>query len=113
MKWVFVAFYVLIFVSGTVLSSIEFKYAAELTGRKALWHWVSGNLIGVLGPIGITLALRVLNPNITYALCYGIAFAALQLVAWRLFNQPLSNWQIAGIAFVGIGVCLLQIGGRV
>ena len=113
MKSLFVAFYVFVFVAGTVGSSIEFKFAAEPTGRKALWHFIFGNLIGVLGPVGLTLALRLVNTNITYALCYGIAFAALQLVAWRLFNQPLSNWQIAGIAFVGVGVCLLQVGGRV
>ena len=67
----------------------------------------------VLSLVGLTLALRHLNPNVTYALCYGIAFAALQLVAWRVFNQPLSPWQVAGIAFVGVGVCLLNIGSRV
>ncbi|HEY6228478.1 MAG TPA: hypothetical protein VI282_15270 [Verrucomicrobiae bacterium] len=112
MKWVLVAFYVVMFAAGTVLSSIEFKYAAEHTGRKALWHFIGGNLIGVLGPIALTLALRVLNPNITYALCYGTAFAVLQVVAWRLFHQPLSQWQVAGIVLVGVGVCLLQIGPR-
>jgi multidrug transporter EmrE-like cation transporter len=112
MKWALVAFYVLLFVTGTVLSSIEFKFAAEHTGRKALWHFISGNLIGVLGPIALTLALRVLNPNVTYALCYGTAFAVLQLVAWRVFHQPLSHWQVAGIVFVGIGVSLLHMGAR-
>lgn len=112
MKWVLVAFYVLLFVAGTVLSSIEFKFAAEHTGRKALLHFIGGNLIGVLGPIALTLALRVLNPNVTYALCYGTAFAVLQLVAWRLFHQPLSQWQVAGIVLVGVGVCLLHVGQR-
>jgi multidrug transporter EmrE-like cation transporter len=112
MKWVLVAFYVLLFVAGTVLSSIEFKFAAEHTGRKALWHFIGGNIVGVLGPIALTLALRMLNPNITYALCYGTAFAVLQLVAWRLFHQPLSQWQVGGIVLVGVGVCLLQIGQR-
>jgi multidrug transporter EmrE-like cation transporter len=112
MKWVQVAFYVFLFSCGTVLSSIEFKFAAEKTGRNALWHFVAGNLIGVLGPISLTLALKLLNPNVTYALCYGTAFAVLQLVAWRLFHQPLTHWQIAGIICVGIGVCLLHITPR-
>ena len=44
MKWVQVALCVLIFIAGTVLSSIEFKYAAE---RKSLWHFIGGNLIGI------------------------------------------------------------------
>lgn len=112
MKWVQVAFYVLLFIAGTVLSSIEFKFAAENSGRKAVWHFIGGNIIGVLGPIALTLALRKLNPNITYALCYGTAFAVLQVVAWRLFRQPMSQWQIAGIILVGVGVCLLQVGPR-
>lgn len=112
MKWVQMGFYVLLFISGTVLSSIAFKYAAENAGRKALGYFIFGNIVGVLGPIALTLALRVSNPNITYALCYGTAFAALQIVAWRLFQQPLSHWQVAGIICVGIGVCLLHVGAR-
>jgi multidrug transporter EmrE-like cation transporter len=112
MKWVQMGFYVLLFIAGTVLSSIAFKYSADSAGRKSLWYFVFGNLIGVLGPIALWLALRVSGPNITYALCYGTAFAALQLVAWRLFNQQLSHWQIAGIVCVGVGVCLLHVGAR-
>ena len=75
-------------------------------------YFIAGNIIGVLGPIALTFALKILNPNVTYALCYGTAFAVLQIVAWRLFQQPLSNWQVAGIVCVGVGVCLLQIGPR-
>ena len=112
MKWVQMGLYVLMFIAGTVLSSIAFKYAAEATGRKSLWYFIAGNIVGVLGPIALTLALKVSNPNITYALCYGTAFAALQIVAWRLFQQPLSHWQVAGIICVGIGVSLLHVGAR-
>ena len=112
MKWVQMGFYVLLFIAGTVLSSITFKYAAEATGRKSLWYFIAGNIVGVLGPIALTLALKVSNANITYALCYGTAFAALQIVAWGLFKQPLSHWQIGGIVLVGIGVCLLHVGAR-
>jgi multidrug transporter EmrE-like cation transporter len=112
MKWVQMGFYVALFISGTVLSSIAFKYAADASGKKSLWYFIAGNIIGVLGPIALTLALKVTNPNITYALCYGTAFAALQIVAWRLFQQPLSQWQVIGIVCVGIGVCLMHVGAR-
>jgi multidrug transporter EmrE-like cation transporter len=112
MKTGLMAFYVLLFIIGNVLSAIEFKFAAELTGRRAMWHFIGGNIIGVLGPIALTLALRVASANLTYALCYGTSFAALQLVAWRFFNQPLSNTQWGGVALVGIGICLLQVGKR-
>ena len=112
MKWVQMGFYVLLFIAGTVLSSIAFKYAADASGKKSLWYFIAGNVVGVLGPIALTLALKVTNPNITYALCYGTAFAALQFVAWRVFQQPLSHWQVAGIVCVGIGVCLMHVGAR-
>jgi multidrug transporter EmrE-like cation transporter len=112
MKWVQMGFYVLLFSAGTILSSIAFKYAADSAGRKSLGYFIFGNIIGVLGPIALTLALRVSNPNITYALCYGTAFAALQLVAWRLFQQTLSPWQVVGIACVGVGICLMHVGAR-
>ena len=76
MKWVQMVVYVLLFIAGTVLSSIAFKYAADASGRKSLAYFIFGNLIGVLGPIALTFALRISNPNVTYALCYGTAFAA-------------------------------------
>lgn len=100
------------FVVGNTYSSILFKYAADSSGKKTLWYFTLGNIVGVLGPIALTFALRKTNPNIVYALCYGSAFAALQLVSWRFFDQPLSKPQWAGVLLVGLGICLLQVGAR-
>jgi multidrug transporter EmrE-like cation transporter len=97
------------FIAANTWSSILFKYAADLKGSAALWRFAFGNLIGFMAPIALTIALKRANPNITYALCYGGAFAALQLVAWRVFQQPLSGFQWAGILLVGIGILLLQV----
>jgi multidrug transporter EmrE-like cation transporter len=97
------------FIAGNVGSSILFKYAADAKGSAALWRFVIGNLIGFIAPIALTFALKRSNPNLTYALCYGGAFAALQLASWKLFNQPLSVIQWAGVGLVGVGILLLQV----
>lgn len=101
------------FVAASAWSSIQFKFAADASGRKAIWHFVIGNLIAAIGPVALTLALKRASPSLVYALCYGCAFASLQLLAWQLFHQALSLWQWAGIVFVGIGIFLLQIRGAV
>lgn len=99
------------FVVASAWSSIQFKFAADASGRKALWYFVLGNLIAALGPVAMTLALKRASPSLVYALCYGCAFALLQVVSWRMFHQSLSSYQWAGIALVGIGIFLLQIRG--
>lgn len=92
-------------------SCVQFKLAADETGRKAIWHFIWGNLIGAVGPVALTFALKRAHPNVVYALCFGCAFTLLQLVSWRLFQQPLSSYQWAGIACVAAGIFLLQIRG--
>jgi multidrug transporter EmrE-like cation transporter len=105
--WVFLC--IVGFTIASAWSGVQFKLAAENAGRTALWHFILGNLIGALGPIALTLALKRANPNIVYALCFGGAFTVLQLISWRLFHQPLSTYQWLGIACVAIGIFLLQI----
>lgn len=104
--------WVLGFVIANTWASILFKLAAENSGRKAIWYYVIGNIIGALGPLALTLGLKGGNPNVVYALCYGGAFTVLQIVSWRMFNQPLSSFQWAGIASVTVGIWLLQIGPK-
>jgi multidrug transporter EmrE-like cation transporter len=96
------------FIAANVFSSITYKYTAEAKGAAAFWLFVLGNVVGVIAPIALTFALKRGNPNMIYALCYGGAFTVLQLVAWRLFNQPLSAIQWTGIALVTAGIWLLQ-----
>ena len=100
---------VVAFAIANAWSGIQFKLAADEMGRKALWRFIWGNVIGALGPVALTLALKRANPNVVYALCYGGAFTLLQLLSWRMFHQPLSIFQWAGIACVAAGIILLQI----
>lgn len=97
------------FIAANAGSSILFKYAADAKGSAALWKFVIGNFIGFVAPIALTFALKRSNPNITYALCYGGAFAALQLISWKLFNQSLGVVQWVGVGLVGAGILLLQV----
>ena len=105
-----------VFVGGFVVantwSAILFKLAADDAGKKAVWSYVVGNLIGALGPLALTFALKRGHPNVIYALCFGCSFAAVQIMSSRYFHQPLSMLQWAGVAAVGIGICLLQFGDR-
>jgi multidrug transporter EmrE-like cation transporter len=99
------------FAAASTWSAIHFKFAADASGKKAIWHFVAGNIIGAIGPVALTFALKQTSSSLAYALCYGCAFAVLQLVCWRLFNQALSMWQWTGIVLVGIGIFLLQVRG--
>lgn len=103
------AFLVALFSIASTSAAIQFKLSSASVGRKALWYFIIGNVIGALGPVALTLALRRGNPNLVYALCYGCAFSLLQVVSWRMFQQPLSPVQWAGVALVGIGILLLQV----
>src|SRR5918992_785188 len=96
--------YVVGFIIASASSSITFKLAADSSGKRAIWYYVIGNVIGALGPLALTFALKRAGPNLVYALCYGGAFAILQIVSWRLFREPLSIYQWAGVACVGIGI---------
>ncbi|MCI0745197.1 MAG: hypothetical protein L0Y58_07320 [Verrucomicrobia subdivision 3 bacterium] len=109
MKAAFVIACVVGFMIANVWSSVHFKFAADSAGKRALFHFIVGNLIGALAPIALTLALRRANANVVYALCFGGAFSLLQIVLWRLFQQPLSTIQWIGITCVGVGIFLLQI----
>jgi multidrug transporter EmrE-like cation transporter len=103
------ALLVVLFSIASTSAAIQFKLSSASAGGKALWHFILGNLIGVLGPVTLTLALRRGHPNLVYARCYGCAFTLLQIVSWRLFQQPLSPLQWTGAALVGVGILLLQI----
>src|SRR5688572_28362977 len=103
------ALLVVLFSIASTSAAIQFKLSSASAGGKALWYFVLGNVIGVFGPVALTLALRRGNPNLVYALCYGCAIALLQIVSWRIFQQPLSPLQWSGVVLVGIGILLLQI----
>ncbi|MEW6156543.1 MAG: hypothetical protein AB1813_03885 [Verrucomicrobiota bacterium] len=100
---------VLAFILASAGSGIYFKLAAENHGRTAWWYFIIGNFIGVICPIALTFALKYGHPNVIYALCFGGAFALLQIASWRFFKQPLSFWQWAGVCAVAAGIVLLHV----
>jgi multidrug transporter EmrE-like cation transporter len=109
MKQGVLVLYVVAFAISNAWSGIQFKFAAQSTGRTALLHFIIGNLIAACGPVALTFALKRGHPNVVYALCFGTAFVVLQLAAWRVFQQPLSLTQWAGVGCVGAGIFLLQV----
>jgi multidrug transporter EmrE-like cation transporter len=111
-SWAVVVMCVVGFMITSAWSSVQFKLAAEHSGRTAVWYFILGNVIAALGPVALTLALKRANPNVVYALCFGGAFTLLQVLSWRLFHQSLSAFQWIGIACVAVGIFLLQIRGH-
>jgi multidrug transporter EmrE-like cation transporter len=109
MKALWIVLCVVGYMIASTAAGIQFKLAAEQAGRRALWHFVIGNIIGAFGPLAMTFALRGANANVIYALCFGGAFGLLQIVSSRMFQQPLSPYQWSGIACVGLGILLLHI----
>ncbi|HEY8240769.1 MAG TPA: hypothetical protein VIH35_04945, partial [Kiritimatiellia bacterium] len=72
-------------------------------------YFILGNVVGFVCPVSLVLALRQANANLVYAICWGAAFCVLQFATWWLFKEPLSTWQWAGVALVGVGILLLQV----
>jgi multidrug transporter EmrE-like cation transporter len=108
-NWAVLVICVVGFMITSAWSSVQFKFAAEHSGRTAIWYFILGNIIAAVGPVALTFALKRANPNIVYALCFGGAFTLLQVVSWRVFRQPLSAFQWIGIGCVAAGIFLLQI----
>lgn len=105
----FLVICVIAFVAASTWSCILFKMAANAGGTRGLLYYIVGNLVAAIGPLALTLALKRMNPNVIFAVCYGASFACLQLVSWRMFNVSLSPVQWTGIAAVGLGICLMQL----
>jgi multidrug transporter EmrE-like cation transporter len=105
--WLFA--WVALYMVASAWTGVQLKIAAEKTGQTAVWYFAGANVIGILCPVALMFALRHGNPNVVYALCYGSAFAALQIASYWLFKQPLSIVQWAGVFAVGIGIFLLQV----
>ena len=109
MRIVSVLPWVALYIIASSCSGLQLKIAAEKAGRVGVWYFVLANVIGILCPIALMFALKQAHPNVVYALCFGGAFALLQIASCWLFKQPLSIWQWAGVVSVGIGIFLLQI----
>jgi multidrug transporter EmrE-like cation transporter len=102
------ALFVAGFVAFWVNGGLCLRMAAERSGAAALGFFAAGNVIGFCGTIFLTLSLRGQNPNVIYALCFGLGFCALQLAAYGLFRVPLSPAQWLGVALIATGVVCVQ-----
>jgi len=107
--WVYMLGFVVFQVSGSLL----LRVASQRTGPAAVAWFLLGNAVGFCGATCVTLALRTEHPNVTFALCQGVAFCVLQLVSYWVFRIPLRPAQWVGIAFIAAGVVCVQLNGAV
>ena len=105
--------YMLAFVMFQVCGSLLLRVSSQRTGAAAVGWFVFGNGVGFCGATCLTLALRTEHPNLTFALCQGVAFCVLQLASYWVFQIPLRPAQWVGIAFIAAGVVCVQLNGVV
>ena len=105
--------YMLGFVVFQVSGSLLLRAASQRTGTTAVGIFFLGNAVGFCGATCLTLALRTEHPNLTFALCQGLAFCILQLASYCVFQIPVRPAQWIGIAFIAGGVVCVQLNGAV
>ena len=96
---------------GEVIATSFLKFTS---GEKAQW-WA----YAVVG-VGYVLAFTMLSLSlsrgvplgIAYAIWAGIGVVAVALISWIAFGESLTWTQILGMALVGLGVVLLEVGGK-
>lgn len=56
----------------------------------------------------LSMSLRSIPLGLAYAVWSGVGIAALSLIGWLAFRQPLSASQIGGLVLIIAGVALLR-----
>jgi small multidrug resistance pump len=57
----------------------------------------------------LSLTLRALPVGIVYAIWSGVGIVLISLVGWLLFGQTLSSVAMLGMAFITVGVIILNV----
>jgi multidrug transporter EmrE-like cation transporter len=115
MQW----FTLAVAVVSNVIANLAFKKAMmHLRGETAIvsislalrqpWLWV-GMAAALLLLASYILALRHFHVSFAYSTVTGLALALMTILSAYLFGDRLGGLQIAGIAFVMLGVLLLSI----
>lgn len=60
----------------------------------------------------LTQALRTIPVSIAYAVWSGIGIALVTVIAWVLFDQPMSAGELAGIGLILTGTVIVQWGRK-
>lgn len=84
------------------------------TGDRPAW-WVYA-VVGAGYVFAFTMLSQSLRAGVplgvAYAVWAGIGVVAVAVISWLVFAETLTLTQILGIALVGAGVVLLEVGGQ-
>jgi small multidrug resistance pump len=90
--------------------------ATSLLPRAASFTVLVPSIAVVVGYVlSFVLLARVVQTvpvAVAYAIWSAAGTAAVAAIGATFLGQPLSGWQVAGLALVVLGVVLLQLGGR-
>lgn len=101
------------FLVGAILTEVaaSLSLKAATSGRKAWYAVVTAGYL--LAFTGLTLALdRGLGIGVAYGIWVASGVALTAIGSRLLFKEPLTKLMTLGIALVGAGVLLVEIGGH-
>jgi small multidrug resistance pump len=102
--------YLAIAIASEVVATSFLKYTS---GPKNIWWAYIIVAVGyVLSFVMLSVTLRSGVPlGIAYAIWAGAGVVIVAIVSWLVFRETLTWQQIVGMAFVIVGVGLLELGG--
>lgn len=73
------------------------------------WFAAAAALFYVAAFAALAMALRTVPLGVAYAIWSGVGIAALALIGWLVYRQPLGWIELAGIGLIGAGIVVLQL----
>jgi multidrug transporter EmrE-like cation transporter len=58
----------------------------------------------------LSLTLEAIPLGVAYAVWSGVGIALISVAGWVFYRQTLGATELAGILFIGVGVCILKFG---
>ena len=104
-----------LFLALAIVSEVIATSFLKLTsGEKSVWWAYVIVAVGYVASfVMLSLTLRQGVPlGIAYAIWAGVGVVAVALISWIFFGESLTWTQIVGMALVGLGVVLLEVGGK-
>jgi small multidrug resistance pump len=105
MPWILLSAAILLEVAGITSMKLSRGFAEPLPSIAVLIFYV-------LSAATVILALKRLDPSVTYAIWSGVGTALAALIGIAYFREPLSLIKVGSLALVILGVVGLSLAGR-
>ena len=104
----YLAVNIVVFFLMQVIAALLFKWGSSAT-HLYWWGFGLGNFFGATSIMMLINVYKVLNPNITLAICTGGAFLLTQLALSIVFKNPIGPLPSLGVLMIVGGIALMAI----